>query len=325
MVSKNKRMIRTTSRGRSTAMLKAAGAEAVRVRTWFSYVLERVLGAEVDAYAHAVAGDALGFSRPKPDLVAALEAWLSKQVDADLGKLTHAQEAAVTRLKRNHYEDGRQSPTDLTLSLFESFLPGSREVYEVGPQSLPLWAVLEGDLKVCEDYLVQLQTPKVSWIESGFGERIKLNFDALIAPAYRLPWTRVPDLGREQQTTHPVLLTHWQAQREGLFDAEHLPEVRVIDDQIVGAIALWRIALHRRDNVALHLEWLLMGLCSGVVAEHFNEAIQVCLLGLLREQGKELDIRLRDGGINVQSFEARWDTVTNAKEILKENGLDPDL
>jgi len=98
--------------------MKAAGAEAVRVRTWFSHMLERALGAESEAYAYAVAGEPLGFVRPKPDLVAMLQAWLLKQVDTDLGKLTHEQVAAVTRLKRNHYEDGRQSPTDLTLSVF---------------------------------------------------------------------------------------------------------------------------------------------------------------------------------------------------------------
>ena len=127
-------------------MMKTAGAEAVRVRTWFGHMLERALGAETEAYAYAVAGESLGFVRHKPDLVAMLQAWLLKQVDTDLGKLTHAQVAAVSRLKRNHYEDGHQSPTDLTLSVFEAFLHGSREVYEVGPQSLPLWAVFEGDL-----------------------------------------------------------------------------------------------------------------------------------------------------------------------------------
>ena len=306
-------------------MMKSAGAEAVRVRTWFNHMLERALGAESEAYAYAVAGEALGFVRPKPDLVAALEAWLSKQVDTDLGKLTHAQVAAVTRLKRNHYEDGRQSPTDLTLSVFEAFLHGSREVYEVGPQSLPLWAVFEGDLMVCRTYLAELQTPQAGWRETGFGERIQLVFDALIAPAHRLPWHRVPDLGRGQQATHPVLLTHWQAQREALFEADQLPEVRVIDDQVVGALALWQIALYRQESIALHLEWLLMGLCSGVVAEHFNEAIQICLLGLLRKRGKELDGWLQQGGTDVQNFETRWDTVINVKAILKEQGVDPCL
>lgn len=135
----------------------------------------------------------------------------------------------------------------------------------------------------------------------------------------------MPDFGQVQQVVHPVLLTHWQAQREALFEADQLPEVRVIDDQIVGALALWQIALHRRESIALHLEWLLMGLCSGVVAEHFNEAIQVCLLGLLRKQGKELDAWLQPGGVDVQDFETRWDTVINVKAILKEQGVDPCL
>ena len=306
-------------------MMKAAGAEAVRVRTWFSHMLERALGAESEAYAYAVAGEPLGFVRPKPDLVAMLQAWLLKQVDTDLGKLTHEQVAAVTRLKRNHYEDGRQSPSDLTLSVFEAFLHGSREVYEVGPQSLPLWAVLEGDLTVCRTYLAELQTPQAGWRETGFGERVQLVFDALIAPVHRLRWSRVPDLGQVQQVVHPVLLTHWQAQREALFEDDQLPEVRVIDDQIVGALALWQIALHRRESIALHLEWLLMGLCSGVVAEHFNEAIQVFLLGLLRKRGKELDGWRQQGGTDVQNFETRWDTVINVKAILKEQGVDPCL
>ena len=325
-------------------MMKVAGGEAVRVRTWFSHMLERALGAEAEAYAYAVAGEGLGFVRPKPDLVAMLGAWLSKQVDTDLGKLTHAQVAAVTRLKRSRYEDGLQSPTDLTLSVFEAFLHSSREVYEVGPQSLPLWAVLEGDLTVCRTYLAELQTPRAGWRETGFGERVQLVFDALIAPAHRFPFHRVPDLGREQQATHPVLLTHWQAQREALFEADQLPEVSVIDDQIVGALALWQIALHRRESVALHLEWLLMGLCSGVVAELFNEAVQVFLLGLLRKRGKELDgwrqqcgTAVQDfktqwdtgwfhlSGTDVQDFERRWDTVINIKAFLKEQGVDPCL
>ena len=306
-------------------MMKVAGGEAVRVQTWFSYMLERALGAEAEAYAYAVAGEGLGFVRPKPDLVAMLGAWLSKQVDTDLGKLTHAQVAAVTRLKRSRYEDGLQSPTDLTLSVFEAFLHSSREIYEMGQQSLPLWAVMEGDLKVCQTYLAELQTPRAGRCEPGFGERIQLVFDALIAPAHRLPWHRVPDLGRGQQATHPILLTHWQAQREALFEADQLPEVRVIDDQIVGALALWQIALHRRESIALHLEWLLMGLCSGVVAEHFNEVIQVCLLGLLRKRGKELDGWRQQGGTDVQDFETRWDTVINVKAILKEQGVDPCL
>ena len=98
-----------------------------------------------------------------------------------------------------------------------------------------------------------------------------------------------------------------------------------MDDQIVGALALWQIAVHRRDYLTLHLEWLLMGLCSGVVADHFNEAIQVCLLGLLREQGKKADVWIQLRVMNVQDFETRWDTVIDAKGMLKDQGLDPCL
>ena len=68
-----------------------------------------------------------------------------------------------------------------------------------------------------------------------------------------------------------------------------------------------------------------MGLCSGAVAEHFNEVIQVCLLGLLRKRGKELDGWRQQSGTDVQDFETRWDTVINVKAILKEQGVDPCL
>lgn len=322
LLAKKVRVIRTTSRSRSTAQMLNKGAEAVRVRTWFSHLLERALGADVATYAYGVAGDALGFDRPRPDLVAALEAWLTNKVDTDLGKLSHEQVAAVTRLKRSRYVDGQQSPTDLTLSVFDAFLPNSREVYELGPGSLPLWAVIDNRRKICQAYVAELQMRGPEQSELTFEKRVQLIFDSLIAPEFRKPWFCTQDVGREQQSVHPVLLTHLKMQREGLYDERDLLEVRVIDDQIVGALALWQEAINLNDKSALYLEWLLMGLCCGVIAEQFSEPIQQCVLSLLKRRGKELDGLLYQAGTHEQNFEARWTAVINVKSLLKKQGVD---
>ena len=68
-----------------------------------------------------------------------MQKWLDGQVEENLDQLTLEETEIVQRLSRSRYNEGKTTPTELTISVFEVLLPGSASVYDQGPGDLPVW------------------------------------------------------------------------------------------------------------------------------------------------------------------------------------------
>jgi hypothetical protein len=299
---------RGASRKRSTAATKDAQLQAIRIKTWFRRVLELAVPDEAMSYADIAARlDSFGRGDNLPKLNAALQEWL--QQDKQLRLLSFEQAESVQRLGRSRYDEGKTTPTELTLGVFETLLPGSAEVYDLGLGGLPVWRILEGDFKTCEAYVGELLgTHEKPW-NKNLSSAIQTAFDQLIAPAYRMEMDSIPVLGSRQQATHPVWLTHINNRYAVTFnesEADQLPEAVTLDDAILLAIALWHLALAQPESPILQLEWLLVGLCWGVIEHHLNLEIQEFLLSDIRNRGVQIDASLRKAGVRLPTFDERW-------------------
>lgn len=290
---------------RPAPMLEDAALERVRVRRWFFYVARFAIEEAVDAKnrllweAHVLGPDP---QAQEIKLVKHLHQWIAD--DSQLVKLRGDQLSFGSSVKAAKYEEGATSPNADTIALFESLVPGSSAEYEYGPAGEPLWVVLAGKINACEEYVSQCFSQDVL-MNTDLRDRVQLVMDALIAPTYRIPVNEIPELGSQKKTGHPVWLTH-------VNELTKLPneelgqdglDVTTIDDQIILAIALWHIAANRKEKVFHELEWLVMGLCYGVIAHHFSEDIQAYVLGMLRAKGNQMPY---SRGGQFVSFDERW-------------------
>ena len=292
---------------RPTPVLEDERLEKVRVRHWFFFIARKSIDGTVDHKnrllweEHFLGPDK---NAAEVKLVKHLQQWLRH--DSQLSKLREDQLRFGAGVASAKYEEGATSPNESTLALFETLIRGSRAEYEFGHFGEPLWIVLAGKVSACEEYVAQCFTEE-EMLNTEFRDRVQSVMDALIAPAYRIAISDIPELGVQQKSAHPVWLSH-------VNEVTKLPnqepsaetlEVSTIDDQIILAIALWHIAAHRKEKAFLQLEWLLMGLCYGTIAHHFSEDIQTSVLEMLREKGSKIPLP-RLG--RMLSFEERWTT-----------------
>ena len=281
--------------------------EALRVRTWFFNIANQAIGSKVDDFRKVLWEQVvLESDQASPNLSFQLQKWLRE--DAQTVRMSEENLNFASNIRYAGYHTGKTSPANTTLALFEELLPGSRVEYDYGPQGEPLWSILDGKVKVCEDYIDRCLPPDSKLAEISFNDRVQSVFDALIAPAYRVKLKDVPHLGKVQKTAHPVWLSHVNEVYRATADEDsnELLLSPTIDDQILLAIALWHVALARKEGPVLRLEWLLMGLCYGVIARHFNEEIQAFVLSLLRKRGADVDCEAKRHGAQLLDFEMRW-------------------
>lgn len=295
---------------RPTPVLNDRELQSLRVRTWFFNIANRAIGAEVENFKRVLWEQVvLDSDQVTPNLGGLLRQWLSH--DAQVTRMSAASLDYGTNIRTASYQTGKTSPSNTTLALFEEVLPGSRVEYDYGPQGEPLWAILAGKIKVCQAYVEQSLPPKDGELECGLSDRFQRVLDALVVPVFRVEFERIPDLGLTQQSAHPVWLS-FVNERLRLpnedTDSPELLTASTIDDQMLAAIALWRIVLDRKEGPALRLEWLLIGLCQGVIAYHWTDEIQAYLLQLLRKEGADLDTIAKNRGVQMMSFEERWTT-----------------
>ena len=294
---------------RPTPVLNDRELESLRVRTWFFHIANQAIGNDVEKFNHALFKRTLDSTEELPNLETSLWKWLNKF--EQVGRLSEVNLGYATKIRSAGYHFGKTSPSNTTLALFEEVLPGSRVEYEYGPQGEPLWAILAGKINVCQDYVDQNLPPQPGELEVRFSDRFQRVLNALVAPAYRVDFERIPDLGVVQQSAHPVWLSFVNERLRLPNEDSDSPELltaSTIDDQILAAIALWQLALYRKEGPALRLEWLLVGLCQGVIAHHWTVEIQDYLLGQLRKQGTDLDVLAKTRGLEMMSFEERWST-----------------
>ncbi|GAA7766048.1 MULTISPECIES: hypothetical protein [Betaproteobacteria] len=306
---KKARRASPTSQSRSSARFsKNSDLERLRVQTWFFHVVERAIGSQLEHFQwvewqKAVLGNVLD----QVPLARSLQAWLDEQGDS----LCDLEKDSASQMAARHYEKGESSPREITLGVFDKLLPGSQAVYDLGLNGEPVWKILDGDLNTCRDYLA-ITVPLGSGLDEGIETQVQAVMDALIAPAYRLKVGEIPDLGKVQMSLHPVWLTRINEHYRDLNEQDEpdtVLEVQSIDDQILAALALWHICMASGSSLVLRLEWLLVGLCYGTIADVFNEGIQAYVLNMLKRRASEIDDALRKRKVAFSPFEARWKSV----------------
>jgi hypothetical protein len=293
---------------RSSPLMRDKELERLRVRTWFFHLVGRAIGAKLDYYQRIEWEKvALDSNQPQTPLALSLQRWLDRQSAA----LDDGQIEAVTRLTARNYHMGLQSPRAVTLGVFEALLPGSQEVYDLGPTGEPLWSILDGNLEACRQFLDQ-SLPLGNDLNAGTDTRIQAVMDALIAPDYRLPQGEIPELGKLQMSAHPAWLTRvneiYRTVNE-IYEPGSVMEIPTVDDQIIAALALWQVCAANGDGPLLRLEWLLVGLCYGLIADVFGEEVQAYVLARVKSQASQLDAQLKKRGATFMPFEERWKTV----------------
>ena len=157
------------SRKRSSPAVSCPDLQKLRIQTWYKHLLERAVEDEVTRYADIAARRAaFGSEEVLPDLNMALQKWLNDQVQKNLHRLTLEESELVLRLRRSRYDEGKSTPTAMTIRLCELLLEGSAAVYDDGPGNLPLWRVLDGDLKACKAYVQDMLNPSPERWDQSF-------------------------------------------------------------------------------------------------------------------------------------------------------------
>lgn len=298
------------SRKRSTPTVNCPELQRLRIQTWYKHLLKRAVKNEVERYSDIAARRvAFGSEEALPDLNTALQKWLNEQVKKNLHRLTLDESELVLRLRRSRYDEGNSTPTAMTIRVCDLLLEGSATIYDVGPGDLPLWQVLDGDVKACKAYVQDMLNPSSKRWEEEFDEIVQEVFDALIAPAYRLVLDTIPVLGEQQREAHPVWLSYINSRYSATLaddEADKLPDTFMQVESVLLAIAMMHIAAERLDGPVLQLEWLLVGLCWGVIAQQMDEHIQEYVLKSVEKRGKTIDAALKKIGVRVTPFEKRW-------------------
>lgn len=305
-------MATKTDQQRSSPSMKDQELEKLRIRTWFFYVVERAIGQALDTHQRIAWQNAiLGQNETQTPLARSLQKWLDEQSK----NLHDDQIDAVTQLTARNYEMGEQSPRAFTLGVFEKLLGGSQAIYDVGPLWLPLWKILDGDLVACRSYL-DTTIPLPQLPDAGPEDKLQAIMNALIAPIYQLNVKDIPDLGSVQLSAHPVWLTRINEAHRVLNEIEDPRSVRVeskdgteVGEYVLAAIALWQLISENGVGPALRMEWLMVGLCYGVIFDVFGEEVQAYVLKLLKERATGLQNQLAKRGVQVLPFADRWKTV----------------
>lgn len=157
---KNSTKPSNVSRKLSTAKVGDESLQALRVRTWYLDVVGRAIP-EALAECSRIQTAYVLTETIQIDLVRLLGKQLQAWVDQRRDTLAQSEFGDVlTLLERNgDYLLGRVTPSAVTLHAFDTLLPGTRAVHDVGPYNLPLWSVLAQDLGACKRYVDSQQPP----------------------------------------------------------------------------------------------------------------------------------------------------------------------
>jgi hypothetical protein len=222
---------------------------------------------------------------------------------------------ALTKISARDYWLGTKSPRTRTLDAFEMIFPGSKDVYETGPGGEPLWEILSGDLTACRSYLnavVGCPKGEVWSYQQYFASLLK----GLVAPIF-LKELNFADFSTKQSVGfHPVLLT-WinEQQRHFEDDPDRLLPTPYVADQILAVFALWNICIAETGPIFLELEWLLVGLCRGMVFSAFDDQVEETILNFVRSDAERMDKVFSQANPRWLSFVDRWKGIPLAETL----------
>lgn len=213
---------------------------------------------------------------------------------------------ALTKISAREYWLGTKQPRSKTVDAFEMIFPGSKAIYETGPDGEPVWEVLAGDLGVSRSYLnavVGCPKGEVWSYHQYFASLLK----GLVAPVF-LKELNFSDFSQKQAVGfHPVLLTWINEQHRHFEDnAERLLPTPYVADQILAVFALWNLCLAETGPIFLELEWLLIGLCRGMVFSAFDDQIEETILDFVRADAERMDRVFSQAKPDWISFVDRW-------------------
>lgn len=157
------------------------------------------------------------------------------------------------------YKSGKASPQESTVKLVDRVVPGSASIWFNGLHDLPLWAVLEGDMAVCQRVVVDLLNTYVEpepWMSlarrpvasMGDSERLKALLEVVLP---RSLWQLSTSSVRyNPNAPHKMELTGWLSLSELLGRAENPLTV-----------------LYRQDKLKSKEENILKSFVYGIVAK----------------------------------------------------------
>lgn len=142
-------------------------------------------------------------------------------------------------------------------------------------------------------------------------------FEWLIAPAYRQDFATLAQ-NRNRQFD-PIWLSYVNGKHAHLDEKTDNPSDNLLDqgflpELIAGGIALWQIALSRDEGFVLELEYLVTGLCQGIIAQEFNSIpLQDYVLNLLQEKARGIDKDFAERDVDVPDFANRTEITITLK------------
>lgn len=296
---------------------------ALRIRTWFRFIL----------HAFHDQRSTMGYeeARKATFLLPPLPVMAGETVRRDIAEIPSDEElikmmtsalqrwvqayaqlpdevVALTKISARDYWLGNKPPRSKTLDAFEMIFPGSKDVYENGPNGEPVWAILAGDLSEARSYLNSVVgCPKGEvWSYHKYFDSL---LQGLVAPVF-LKDLNISDLSQNEAVGfHPVLLT-WINEQLRLVedDPEQLLPTPYVADQILAVFALWNLCLAERGPIFLELEWLLVGLCRGMVFSAFDDQIEQTILEFVKADAEQLDSVFSQANPGWPSFTERWNS-----------------
>lgn len=315
-------LVKARSRTRTVDTFKASQhLMTLRTKTWFSYLLAATIPAEAASVALAISIDNfiryIDETQPSEltvDLKGAFEDWL---VAENLRKTSpNYMRGLPHHFYERSYETGRESPTSSTLLLFESYVPGSKAVYDHGLYALPVWAILSGDIKACKSFVAD------NLAQSSLFQSLDQQFETLLEGL--IPYYAIPE-SRELKRFIESICTDAQNNAFASGFAHPLLESRIdsiyaavegdsfTDDQIAAlpilvlvAYALLKICSAEKSGPILQLEWLVMGLCCGLYSDLFTADIQEYIVQDLGANGDLLTQYFESQGVEIIPFDQRW-------------------
>ena len=131
----------------------------------------------------------------------------------------------------------------------------------------------------------------------------------LVAPVFLKDLNFSDFSQKEAVGFHPVLLT-WINEQLRLVedDPEQLLPTPYVADQILAVFALWNLCLAERGPIFLELEWLLVGLCRGMVFSAFDDQIEQTILEFVKADAEQLDSVFSQANPSWASFTERWNS-----------------
>ena len=196
--------------------------------------------------------------------------------------------AELSSLEFPLYRQGRRAPSVTTLKLLDQVFPGAREVFDRGPDGIPLWPILDGDTAACREVVAS------AFKQLEVADASVLRLDQKVS---RLWTALLPDHLHYFKTSEELLTSRtWNifaATYEAAFRADTREEWaesqvrgRVYPPLQIGAcVALWKLCVKADDaHEIARSSYIVAGMCARAIHDEFPEAISTQLAAFLLEE-----------------------------------------